>query len=84
MIFSKLNISVNWRPSIYFLFIWFAYIEYQTSLMILNNNQVDDFLLKLILVISNNLGVFLLLFIAYRNTGKHPISNDSDTKAFKI
>lgn len=70
IIFKKLNISVNWRPSIYFLFIWFALIQYKTSIMILNINLLNDILLKLI-VVSNILGVFWILFIAFRSTDKY-------------
>lgn len=80
IIFKKLNIKVSWKPSIYFLFIWFALIQYKTSMMILSTNQVGNILMKVVIVIANLIGVFWILFTAYKSIDKYSIISDSENK----
>ena len=65
IIFRKLNFKISWKPSIYLLFLWFAFIQYQTSLMILNTTEAD-MIMKFTIILANCIGVFWMLLIALK------------------
>lgn len=72
IICKKMNIKINWKPSIYFLFFWFALIQYHTSIKILNVGEADIFL-KSIIIVANCAGVFWLLVKALKDQKKFEV-----------
>jgi len=80
IVFKNLNIRVSWKPAIYFLFLWFALIEYQTSIFIFNNNLVEDTSIKLIIILANCFGVYSILFMALKLIDKYSIINNVENK----
>ena len=71
MIFSKLlKKEINWKPAIYILFFWLAYVEYLSAVKILSQDIGDynRFTTLWLPVIFHGVGLFGALVFAYAKT----------------
>ena len=69
LVFNKwIKKDINWKPAIYFLFVWLAYVEYKSNVKILGQDIGDHniFLTLWVPVILRGVGLFGTLFIAYK------------------
>ena len=68
LVFSKwIKKDINWKPAIYVLFFWLAFVEYKSNVKILSQDIGDSnrFIYLWLPVIFHGVGLFGTLFFAY-------------------
>ena len=68
LVFSKwIKKDINWKPAIYVLFFWLAFVEYKSNVKILSQDvgDLNRFIYLLLPVIFHGVGLFGTLFFAY-------------------